>query len=442
MEEFEHAKWPARDVVSMRTMSVHICTPKVSTAGPISELELHSYTDVSETDEVTLTPCSSQVGSLVPKAAISFTSPSDNSSFRLMKSQEGKERLLVEAVEEFGNTRRPEQDAVGMEMTNTGRRSPEASMAILTSMAGQQSYITVSKMDETALTPCSTRAEPLALLTPVSPTNPNYCLMPHEFTSANDSLPTMKAQEDEEELLVEATKEHKCLDRSLPPEGGLRETGQPNTADVRQLVQEVISGLTMNITPCLNECSLPAKMLEGEEKWPEREAVGKTKDSTCLRLPESAAALPLHMPERIGQPPTYLLPLSPAPENWPHWKPPDHGGGSQRHMSAKLINPTHGEAQPRAAALVELQPHQPEDELIDQVHNLPANTRVLKTCSMNNELVCRAHEPPPQLLAKAVVKAKEEQRWGCLLAIWMAIVCLTCRHLHRLTSRHSVTVDS
>jgi hypothetical protein len=73
---------------------------------------------------------------------------------------------------------------------------------------------------------------------------------------------------------------------------------------------------------------------------------------------------------------------------------------------------------------------------------LAANTRVLKARCLNDEPIYRAHELLPRFLAETVIKAKDGQWWSCLLVIRIAVVCLVCRRLHRLTSRRSIATTS
>jgi hypothetical protein len=302
-----------------------------------------------------------------PSTSVSPISPNNDIALNKIACQFGSrstrdrkdEGLLNEADEEV---ERQDQEAVNTMTMSICRSSPKASEAVPASTLEQSSYRDVRKMDEATLTPCSNRAKLSALSTPGSPASPNNDLTHNKADLWLDSSPPEKAQEDEEELLIEATEGHECLDRCSPPKGDLCKMGLLNTADVKRLVQEAISGLTTNITTCSyyvvetplphavmpvlcpkDACqrlkskhdSLVVKRLE-EEKWPDQDAISKTKDSACLHWQESAVALPLPTPERISQLPAYLLPSSPAPKNWLHRKPPDHGKDTRQQLGRSL----------------------------------------------------------------------------------------------------------
>jgi hypothetical protein len=273
------------------------------------------------------------------------------------------------------------------------------SAAIATPIAGQRIYTIISEAIEGTLTPCSNEAKRSALSTSGSPASPNNGLMPHKIISHNSNPSLKKACDDENKLLIEVAKELRCSStRRHNQEVVSRRTMSmvmsspcgtmdPLLSTITPVPRPVVSHqwpqpspgllfvktlegeeerpgehiisrsqpgeslpLLVNSLPACpilkpkvvhqwpeTDTSLPLmKNQAGEEKWPEQEAIGKTRDSAYLRLPESAAALLLPMPERIGQPLAYLLPSSPAPENWLRWKPPDQGEDTRQQLGRLL----------------------------------------------------------------------------------------------------------
>jgi hypothetical protein len=316
-----------------------------------------------------------------------------------MKARKDEEELLIEAVEEIEIAEWPAQDAVSTRIMSIAPYSPETkSAAIATSIAGQQIYAVVSGAIEGTLTPCSNEAERSACSTSGSPASPNNGLMPHKIISHNSNPSLKKACDDENKLLIEVAEELGCsstrrhnqevigrrtmsMVMSSPcsttdpspsttpvpcpvvghqwpqPGPGLPfmktlegEEERPgeyiiSRSQPRESLPLLVNSLPAH--PILKpevihqwpeiDTSLPLmKNRGGEEKWPKQEAIGKTRDSTYLRLPESAVALPLPMPEWIGQPLAYLLPSSPAPKNWLRWKPPDQGEDTRQQLGCLL----------------------------------------------------------------------------------------------------------
>jgi hypothetical protein len=139
-------------------------------------------------------------------------------SFWHMETQKDKEDLLIEAIGKFGYAERHDQGASGKEMENAWPRFQEASAAVPTSALKQRVYTVISEASKASLTPCSSQAEPSALLAAGSPASKDIDLAHNKadlWHESNDSFPLEKAQGSKGELLTEGMKKLEYLDKYL-----------------------------------------------------------------------------------------------------------------------------------------------------------------------------------------------------------------------------------